>query len=104
MEIDNEIAKQFHAMGVEVTPNSTPVPEETEGFEVLPQNWNSLRAFLACDTQWRAAAGMAGLIWLGLDYAGVDIALTRLGFGDEAFADVQLMEITALEVFGEVQT
>lgn len=65
---------------------------------MAPANWDSVMAFLACDTQWRAVAGPAGLIWIGLDYAGVDIALRRLDFPASVFADLQVMEIAALPV------
>lgn len=78
-------------------------PEETSGdFEVMPANWDSIRAWLACETQWRAVVGLAGLVWLGLDYAGVDVVLRRLQL-DDRFGDLQLMEGAALRAFGEAR-
>ena len=63
-------------------------------------NIDSVTAFLACATQWRAAAGPSGLVRLGLDYAGVDIALTRRGCDDaKTFDDIQIMEAAALEAW-----
>jgi hypothetical protein len=98
VRIDDEIARQFRAMGVDVAVQEQP---QTEGFEVMPENWEAVCAFLACETQWRAVAGFAGLTWLGLEYAGVDVVLRRLNFGDEVFAGVQAMEAEALSVFAE---
>lgn len=71
-----------------------------------PDNWLSVCAFLACETQWRAIAGMmGGLVWLGLDYSAVDVVLRRLGFDDpdSVFADLQVMEDAALAVFAEAK-
>lgn len=67
---------------------------------MAPSNWDSVMAFLACDTQWRAVAAPSGLIWTGLDYAGVDVALRRHDFPASVFADLQVMEIAALSVLG----
>lgn len=80
---------------------SAPSSPAAEAFEIMPANWTSIVAFLACETQWRAAVGMAGLVWLGLDYAGVDVVLRRLG-SDAAFEDLRRMEAAALRTFGEV--
>lgn len=63
-------------------------------------NWDSVMAFLACDTQWRAIAVPSGLMWIGLDYNGVDVALRRLDFPASVFADLQVMELAALSVLG----
>jgi hypothetical protein len=68
----------------------------------MPVNWTSVKAFLDCQTQWRAALGLGGLVWLGLDYAGLDVVLRRTG-ADAAFADIRVMEAAALEVFDEVR-
>ncbi|MCI5097528.1 MAG: DUF1799 domain-containing protein [Rhodobacteraceae bacterium] len=100
VRIDAEIARQFQAMGVEVSVEETP-QVETEGFEVMPENWEIVCAFLACETQWQAVAGFSGLSWLGLNYAGVDVVLRRLQFGDDVFAGLQEMETSALETFAE---
>ncbi|WP_323041579.1 DUF1799 domain-containing protein [Gemmobacter sp.] len=71
-----------------------------ECVEVLPVNWPSVLAFLACETQWRTAGTLAGLIWLGLDYPAVDVVLRRVA-PEADFRDLQVMERGALEVFGE---
>jgi len=72
----------------------------------MPANWDSVIAFLNCETQWVVVVSMVGLIWWGLDYQAVDIVLrrTRVADADAVFADLQLMEGAALEVLGEVQS
>ncbi|MCE2910213.1 MAG: DUF1799 domain-containing protein [Burkholderiaceae bacterium] len=72
-----------------------------EVFEVLPENWPTLLAFLAVQTQWRIG-GMGHPV--GLDYQGVDVALRRLRIEDpdgELFAGLQVMEIAALDAMKE---
>ncbi|ARE40914.1 hypothetical protein RGUI_2773 [Rhodovulum sp. P5] len=68
---------------------------------MMAVNWQSVCTFLDVETQWRAAAGLAGLIWLGLDYAGVDVVLRRRGLPDSVFADLQVMETAALAALSE---
>lgn len=77
--------------------------QEEEAFEVWSCNWESFRAFLACETQWRVALGMAGAVWLGLDYSGVDVVLRRTGAAEHVFEDLQLMEGAALRAFAEAE-
>ena len=87
-------------MGVKVETETT---DDEEVFEVMLANANTIRAWLAVGTQWRAAAGMTAIVWLGLDYAGVDVALKRLKpeDPDSVFQDLQLMEDEALATFAE---
>ena len=79
----------------------------------MPINWKSVCAFLACETQWRAvpmtvgnmAAIATSVVWLGLDYAAVDVVLRHTAEGDaEVFADLRVMERAALDAFAEVQS
>lgn len=70
--------------------------------DVWKENWQSVMIFLACETQWRCVSGLAGLIWIGMDYSALDIVMRRRGAADHIFDDVQLMEQEALKVFGEV--
>lgn len=103
----------FAEMGVsiEIDMPASDTPTNDEAFEVMPCNWTSVCAFLACETQWRAVPLMAGgmaaigtsLIWLGLDYAAVDVVMRRTSVPDAAFADLQIMERAALDAFAEVQ-
>lgn len=83
---------------VEVTPDSG---NADGAFEVWRANEAALIAWLAVETQWRIVATMAGLLWLGLDYTAVDVALRRLKSPDHVFADLQTMELAALNAFNE---
>lgn len=69
----------------------------------MAQNGPAVRAWLAVETQWRVVAGLGGIVWLGLDYAAVDVVLRRLPIdgADQVFADLMIMETEALEVFRE---
>lgn len=61
-----------------------------------------MRAFLAVATQLRAqAAGSAGLVALGLDYAGAEAGLRLAGIAatPELWADLQAIEAGAVEGF-----
>ena len=102
MSIDADIADDFSAMGAGCPAGTITDPDE-DAFEVWSVNWDSLTAFLACETQWRAAATMAGLFWLGLDYAAVDVVLRRLAAPDAVFADLRVMERAALAAFAEAR-
>lgn len=75
-------------------------------FEVWDINATSLDLFLAVQSQWRViAAGMSGvMIWLGLDYAGVDVFMRRSKIDDpdgHLFADLVAMEGAAMAAFAE---
>jgi len=76
--------------------------EQSEDFEVWKKNWPSLVAFLACETQWRAIAGLERIHWLGLDYSAVDVVLRRLKSPKRVFRDLQAMEHAALSILNEV--
>lgn len=70
--------------------------ERDQYVDVLPENWDAVRLFLAADTQWNHA-GMAG-IRTGLRYEAVDIVARRLGYvGQEVWQRVLVMERVALE-------
>lgn len=90
-------------MGVTIAAEA---PRDDGTFEVALANADTIRAWLACATQWRIAAGIAGSMWLGLDYAAVDVVLrrTKPADPDAVFADLQLMEDAALAVFGEARS
>lgn len=100
-------------MALGVSAESLPPVEEDEAAGacvVWSINWPSVLAFLECDTQWRAVAGAAGLIWLGLDYAAVFATLNARPRADrrqhptqKLFADIRLMEDAALAVRNEAR-
>lgn len=73
--------------------------KETVG--VWASNRDALNRFLACGTQWRAAAaGLGGLVWIGLDYAACAPMLDGRGLAmtPALWSDLQEMEAAALAV------
>ena len=82
--------------------------EDEEKIEVWRINWQSVLAFLRCETQWRAVAVSAGegsrLIWLGIDYQSARPVFERRNRVDQQkiFSDIQVMEHAALEAMGEI--
>lgn len=97
-----ETARQFAAMNVAV-PES--LVQKEEGFPVWPENWRAVRAFLRCETQWRAVAGFGFFRWLGIDYAAArPVYERRNGRVDRAlFEDIRVMERAALAAMAEVE-
>ncbi|MDD9883423.1 MAG: DUF1799 domain-containing protein [Gammaproteobacteria bacterium] len=70
-----------------------------DALPVLPENWDTVRAFVAMQTQWRY--GPSGHP-TGLDYAGCKAAVRALGLRwGKVFAGLRLMEIAALEAVQE---
>ena len=63
---------------------------------MLAQNWDTVRVFMAVQTQWRY--GPSGHP-TGLDYAGVRVAVMGLGLRfKDVFAGLQVMEAEVLSV------
>ncbi|WP_085025595.1 DUF1799 domain-containing protein [Ensifer aridi] len=79
-----------------------PAAPEREAFQIMPANWPSFTAFLACSTQWRVVASMAGLGWLGLDYVACKLVLDDMNAPPGAFADLHVMEKAALPILNGV--
>ncbi|MGN7715355.1 DUF1799 domain-containing protein [Agrobacterium radiobacter] len=80
----------------------TAAPTVEENIQIMPTAWHSYIAFRACETQWRMAVGMAGLIWLGLDYPACRVVLDDIGAPAHVFADLRYMEGVAMRVLNEV--
>ncbi|MBZ9678892.1 DUF1799 domain-containing protein [Mesorhizobium sp. ES1-1] len=106
MEIDAELAAEFAQLGVQVEVTS----RQEEAFRVWDVNWQSVLLFLDCETQWRAVATMAGLIFLGIDYTAVHALLDLkrgrrryLAGAERLLQDLRVMEREALKVFVEVR-
>lgn len=95
---DDEVLADFRAMGLDLPEQ---VPREDDAFQIWPENWNSLIAWLSCETQWRLSSSSGGNYYLGLDYTAVDVVMRRLKLEDEVFADLQEMERAALATFAE---
>ncbi|CAD7055463.1 hypothetical protein RHAB21_00723 [Pseudorhizobium halotolerans] len=94
--------KQFAELNVQVEHDQ----DDGDDTEIMANAWHSFSAFIACQTQWRAVAGMTGLIWLGLDYLACKQVLLSLDFEREqrksAFNDLRFMEAAALPILNEV--
>jgi hypothetical protein len=91
--IDNT-AKDAAVFGLEI-----PEPSEPDHFEVEPEAWPAVVAFLRCQTQWRS--GSNGLI--GLDYAALDWTFRLHAVADPAamLADIQIIEAEILSAVHE---
>ena len=64
---------------------------------MLEENWDAVRAFCACATQWRLAPSGERI---GLDYAAAQAAASGLGADwREVFPRLAMMEAAALECF-----
>ena len=66
---------------------------------VWPEHVEALELFLRVSTQWRAAAGMRGVMYVGLDYAAVDARLGRALRGErreQLWEQLQVMELAAV--------
>lgn len=77
---------------------------------VWPQNAAIVEAFLIVSTQWRAVAvpgGMAPgrIVWLGLDYAGVEAGLKAAGVAvtPELWLGLQVMEAGARDALNGIE-
>lgn len=70
-------------------------------FEVMPENWDAMRLFLAMETQWRRA-GMTGVA-TGLDYAVLPAVAGFHGLTLDAdlFARLRILEGAALAAMAE---
>lgn len=71
------------------------------GFAIWQDNVAALEVFLACRSQWRILAGFDRAVYLGLDYAALEVVMRLLKVPDPAamFNDIQAMEQAALAVF-----
>lgn len=79
--------------------------------EVWRKIWPSVMFFLACETQWRVAATMDGLIWLGIDYVAADVILRHRGRAERQdapnsmlLADLAFMEAVAAPILNEARS
>ena len=101
--LDRETVAQVAALGVDM-PVDAPV-EDDDVTEVWDVNWRAVIIFMACVTQWRVAASASAWLHLGLDYAGVEVAMRQLMPAEPdphaIFADVLVMESAALPVLNE---
>ncbi|MGI8395678.1 DUF1799 domain-containing protein [Agrobacterium deltaense] len=78
-------------------------PKVEDDIQIMVNAWDSYIALRACETQWRVAVGLAGLIWLGLDYPACKLVLDDISAPAHVFADLRYMEGVALRVLNEVE-
>lgn len=100
------VAEAAAAFGLVIVPAERPAASAADAeptFCLWPENEPAWQLWLAVQTQWRHA-GMAGLR-TGLDYAGVQVVIQRSGtrrrLWGRRFAELQVMERAALEVWHE---
>ena len=84
---------------------------DDEFFEVWPENWDALSAFLSVSTQWRMVAVVTQLggqtYYQGLDYAGVEAGLrgAAIATTPALWADLRVIEAAARNALnGQVET
>lgn len=74
--------------------------EDRDGFFVVwPENEATLDLFLVCSGQWRVVVRFTGgVVYRGLDYAGLKAAMDMLGITEqrEVFRQIRAMERAAL--------
>ena len=77
-----------------------PEPEPEKHFEVWEENWEVVKFFLLCQTQWRVG-GMGGVT--GLDYAAVVevIKLYKVDDPTSVLEDIQVMEVTSMTLLNK---
>lgn len=97
--MNDDVQAQFAALGVKVEVDGV---TEEDDMPIWREIWESVSAFLACETQWRITATMSQLIWTGLDYAGAKALLEFEGIASpEVFRDLRIMEAAALPVLNK---
>ncbi len=81
-------------MAARLAAQAAPTPATT--IEIMPENWDAMRLFLAVETQWRRA-GIAGIA-VGLDYGVLPMAAGAMGIelDGDLFGRVRVMEHAAL--------
>lgn len=83
--------------------------EAAASFEVFQENWNTVQAFLALQTQWRAeivqGAEQARAIYTGLRYEAFPVAMVLAGVPrrerQEVYSGLRVMEVAAIKVLNE---
>lgn len=95
--LDDDVRAQFAKLGLDTAKLPLPAPE-ADRIDVWAPNWSAFNLFLACETQWRAVGTMGRPIWIGLDYAAVEIVQRRRQLEDVDWRDLQAMEGAALAI------
>lgn len=88
----DETAADLAALGVA----TAALPEkEAPSFDVFPENWDAVRCFCACSTQWRQS--FSGIT--GIDYTVLFKIIEIYSIDDtvNTFEDVRIMEAAVLQ-------
>ena len=77
--------------------------QQSEEFSLWPENWPVFEMFLRLQTQWRVAAGLGGLMFVGLDYAAARWLFEVHDVADPAamLDDLAVIERAALAALNE---
>lgn len=74
-------------------------------YELWPEHAQAWNVYLGCATQWVKAVGLAGVIWEGLNYPGVEVVMRRYGVPpereDEVFAQLQVLEEETVKLLNQ---
>jgi hypothetical protein len=81
-------------MGIEMPPEwMDPAQNEPQHFEVWPENWEAVRLFIRCQTQWRVSDGRR----IGLDY-GAMLAIGSLFSVENLSQVVESVQVIEAEI------
>lgn len=102
-EIDPKVIEEMEKSGAppEVIKDYEARAKTDNDFIVHFDNWQAVRLFQACLTQWRRG-GMNGAR-VGLDYVAVEVAARAkaIDLAPEIFEGLQIMEAESLRIFNE---
>jgi hypothetical protein len=79
-----------------------------ENFAVYEDNWESLMFFLAVANQWNVTANVSNLIYLGLNWSGIESVIRTFRPVQKAkraqlFDDLRIIERAALSVLNKTK-
>lgn len=92
----------FAALGVKAVARAA----DEDVIEVWDINAGILDLFLTLQGSWRLLTTPRSTVWLGFDYAAVDVVMRRLAIEDEdgeIFRGLQVMERAVIEATGEIR-
>lgn len=76
--------------------------QPTMDYQVWQENILTVQLFVALGSQWRVIAGMAGIVYQGLNYEAVQSTLSMMGIKRKKWPELldglQVMEAAALKV------
>jgi Phage related hypothetical protein (DUF1799) len=95
--VDAELLQDCAVLGLEldrlVDPAKQPQPLD---YALWPEHAVAWRVFVACESQWCLVLGMAGALYTGLNYSGLDVVRKAHRIDDAAWGEV-LEQVQVLE-------